>query len=370
MGATAAVGAGMSLIGGISGANQAAKSSAAQKKAITNQARIDQLNSQLQLLSLRNSRSVDELQDTLRTTAENQAYLARLGQIDLAETQQQTQLQAALGQADSERKFAAASEAEATTAALTEATSERSRTGQALTQALGASAEEQQAVLSRLQKMPEQQRAATIQSLLDVAASSGGSNEALRMLADLTDTGVVGEAEAARAAEQQSVLATSARASAAALDAQTTANEKAAVSKAGVDRLGRTFAANTSTLDAQTTAAVGDASFQTERLATTGAKAAGDLASGVERTARGANYSANEDVLKQGARISADTTSAQLNAVRSPGFFDYMAVGANAYSTYTGLGGKTNLGFLSNRRSGSSSIRTGSDYGSIPSNVG
>jgi hypothetical protein len=362
------VGAGLSVIGGISGANQQAKASAAQKKAIQNQSRIDQLNSQLQLLSLRNSKSVDELQDTLRTSAENQAYLARLGQIDLAETQQQTAIQAALGEAEAERKFAAASESEAVTQALLSATEERSRTGAALTQALGASSEEQQAVLSRLQKMPEQQRAATIQSLLDVAASSGGSNEALKLLADLTDSGVVGQAQAARAEEQQSALATQARASAAALEQQTAANQKAAATKAGVDSLGRQFAANTATLDAQTTSRVGDASFQTERLTTTGAKFASDLSGGVERTARSANYAANEDVLKQGAKISADTTAAQLSAVRSPGFFDYLAVGANAYSTYTGLGGKTNLGFLGGSRGSSSSIRRGSDYGSIQNN--
>jgi hypothetical protein len=321
------------------------------------------------LLSLQNSRSLDKLNDELRTSSENMAFLATQAQISNTETAQATALSSASSELRVEGALAASDSQSEQTQALLRGTEERSSINQALVQAVGASSQEQQEVLSQLQKMPEQQRAATISSLLDAAASSGGTNEALKMLASLSGTGEVAVAKAARAEESQAQKAALARESAQASTNLSTATEGTATTTAKLRESGRANQVALGNLDVDTTRRVGEQSFASQRLSTSGAKAASDLASGVERSARSTQYNANEEVLKRGATLSAATASAQAGAIRSPGFFDYLSVGANAASSYSSLGG--NFGFLSKRpATGSNSIRTGSDYGNIPSSIG
>jgi hypothetical protein len=321
------------------------------------------------LLSLQNSRSLDKLNDELRASSENLAYLATQAQISNQETAQAIALDSAESELRVEGALAASDSQGQQTQALLRGTEERSSINNALVQAVGASSEEQQGVLSQLQKMPEQQRASTIASLLDAAASSGGTNAALKMLADLSNTGTTALAQAARAEESQAAKAQAARASASASTNLSLATEGAATTQAQLNQASRENQVALGNLDAATTRRVGEQSFASQRLSTSGAKAASDLASGVERSARSTQLAANEEVLKKGASLSAATASAQAGAVKSPGFFDYLSVGANAVSTYSNQGG--NFGFLSRPSSPrSSAIRQGSDFGNIPPSIG
>ena len=86
-----------------------------------------------------------------------------------------------------------------------------------------------------------------------------------------------------------------------------------------------------------------DQAFASERLGATGAYNASGIARSVEGSARELSLNASEETTSQGAAIANATAAAQVGAVRSPGFFDYMAIGANAYTTYTGLKAKTNI---------------------------
>lgn len=340
MGATAALGAGLSVIGGLGNASAASKSAAAQKKAIENQNQVDQLNSQLQLLQLKQQRSISQLQNTTATAAETQAYLARLGQLDLQETSNQIALAEAKQAAATQEATAAASYMGKEAQSLSESVGQRQQTNQALVQAIGASSEEQRQVIDALREMPEAKRASTIASLMDAAATGGGSNDALAMLTSLVDQGSGKVLRAEQAGQQKTALANQ---SAAAQNSQIEANRQATVAGAGLEAADATYGARAAALDAQTSEKVAANAFASERLSTTGAYNASQLARGVEQQAQSLQLNANEEVLTKGAQLSNATAAAQAGAVKSPGFFDYLSIGANAYTTYTNSKTKSNF---------------------------
>lgn len=340
MGATAAIGAGLSVIGGLGNASAASKSAAAQKKAIENQNQVDQLNSQLQLMQLKQQRAISQLQNTTATAAETQAYLARLGQLDLQETSNQIALAEAKQAASTQESLAASKQMGAESQALSESVGQRASTNQALVQAIGASSEEQRQVIDALRDMPEAKRASTIASLMDAAAGSGGSNDALAMLTSLVDQGSGKVLRAEEAGQQKQALAAQ---SANAQNSQIEANRQAVVAGAGLEATDATYSARAAALDAQTSGRVAEQAFASERLSTSGAYSASQLARGVEQQGQSLQLDANEEVLNKGAQLSASTAAAQAGAVKSPGFFDYLTIGANAYTTYTNSKSKSNF---------------------------
>jgi hypothetical protein len=334
MGVTSAIGAGLSVVGGLSQSSQQKQTANAQKKAISNQAEIDQLNSQLQLQSLQNSRATDRLNDEIRAASDNMSYLSTQAQINATETQQATDLARAESSYRVEGMDAATDSRTEQTQALLRGQDERSATANALVQAIGASSEDQQLVLSKLQEMPEQQRANTIASLLDAAASSGGTNVALKMLADLSGTGTTALASAARAEESQATKAQLARDSASASTALSLSTEASATTSAKRKQLDRENQVAQGLVDTEATRKVGESSFASQRTSVEGAKESNDRAAEVERLNREAQYSSNEEVITRGAELSASTAKAQTDAVKSPGFFDYAGVAANAASGF------------------------------------
>jgi hypothetical protein len=341
MGATAAIGAGLSVVSGLGNASAAKKSADAQKKAIANQNKVDQLNSQLQLLQIKQQRELSRLQDATVTAAETQAFQARLGQLNLQETSNQIALAEAANSTRTQEQLAVAKQQGAETSSLSDAVGQRQQINVALASAIGASADEQKQVIDNLRNMPERDRARAIASIMDVVATGGGENAALAMLTELTGDG--GMANVARAEEAGNQKVALANASANATSAQVEANRQATNAGAGLEATDATYAARTAALDAQASKEVADQSFASERLSTTGAYNASQLARGVEASARELSLDASEETTSTGAAIANSTAAAQAGAVRSPGFFDYMAIGANAYTTYTGLKAKSNI---------------------------
>jgi hypothetical protein len=368
MGAVAPiVGAGLSVVGGLSQASQQRQQANAQKKAIAAQAEVEQLNSRLQLLNLNQQQALAEVQSELQSAAEKQAYVGRLAAIDQQETYNSMALAQAGLQANVQEQLAGAQANQANVDSLQQLVGAEAGIGRELVQAIANSGQEQAGLVERMQKMNTNQRQGFISSLLDLAASSGGTNEALRLLSESTTTADSGQV--ARATEKQGLSQTLAEDSSTALRASAEATRAGTVAQANLQAGDSRFAARQQALDVQTSGEVAKQAFASERLATEGAYAASGLARGVEDSARRASVRANKEVLERGATLSQATASAQMQGVRSPGFFDYVGVLGGGATTYLNMGGS--LGFLqNNRRPSSSAIRRGTDATNVNYNIG
>jgi hypothetical protein len=366
MGAVAPiVGAGLSVVGGLAQAGQARAQANAQKKAIESQAQVEQLNSRLQLLNLNQQAALADVQSQLQSASEKQAYLGRLAAIDQQETYNSMALASAGLQARTQEQLAGAQQNQATVEALAAETGAKATIGRELVQALQNSGQEQSALVERMSKMDESQRRGFISSLLDLAASAGGTNEALKLLGESTSSSTAGQV--ARAEERQQLGASLAEQSAAALRASAEATRAGTQAQAALSSGDARFQAQQQLLDVQTSGRVADAAFASERTATEAAYSASGLSRGVEDAARAATTAASKEVLERGASLSQATAQAQLAGVRSPGFFDYVGILGGGASTYLSMGGSTS--FLQ-RQPSSSAIRRGTDYTNALGNVG
>lgn len=340
------VSAGVSVLGGLSQASQAKQQAKAQSKAIANQNEIEQLNARLQLVGLKQQQALASVQDELQTAAEKQAYLARLAAIDQQELINQGALAEATLQNTTDSALAAAKQMDTETQALVQATDATSSIGRELTAALRESGGELSGLFEALSKQPEAKRSEFYSSLLDLAASAGGTNEALALLNESTDTREVGRV--ARATESASTQQATAKASAAALRGSVEANRSALEAQAAVGGQDARYQSSLQALDIQASRKVADAAFASERLSTEGAYKAGTLARGVEQRARTTTAAASEEVLTRGAALSQATAQAQASSIRSPGFFDYLGILGGGAVQYVNSGGS--LGFLQRRQ--------------------
>lgn len=370
MGAAAPiVGAGLSVVGGLTQANSQRRQADAQKKAIQAQAEVEQLNSRLQLLNINQQQQLAEVQSQLQSAAEKQAYIGRLAAIEQQETYNAMQLSQAGLQARTQEQLAGAQQAEANVQSLQQLVGAEGQIGRELVQAIASSGTDQANLLKRMQEMPDNARASYIANLMDLAASAGGANEALRLLGESTTTTTAGQVS--RASEMQGTQAQLAKDSATALRASAEATRAGTLAQAGLQNADATFAARQQALDVQTSGKVASAAFASERTATEAAYQASGLARGVEDSARNASVAVNREVLERGATLSAATAQAQASAVRSPGFFDYVGILGGGATTYMNMGGTGNFGFLNQRSSPSSSaIRKGTDVTNYNYNIG
>lgn len=366
MGAVApVVGAGMSVVGGLTNANSQRQQANAQKKAIEAQAQVEQLNSRLQLINLNQQQALANVQSELQSAAEKQAYIGRLAAIDQQELMNSQALAQAGLQAQTQASLAVAGRSQADVESLQALVGTEAGIGRELVQALEGSGQEQATVLKQFASMSESDRSAYLSNLLDLAASAGGSNEALRLLNESTSNASVGKA--ARAEESGALKQQLARDSATALRASAEATRAGTLANANLQALDSTYAANQQALDVQTSGEVAKQAFATERLATNSAYAASGLARNVETSARQASTNASREVLERGASLSQATAQAQVAGVRSPGFFDYVGVLGGGATTYLNMGGS--LGFLQPQPR-SSAIRRGTDVTNLSSNIG
>lgn len=359
------VGAGVSVVGGLAQAGNQRQQAAAQRKAIEAQAQVEQLNSRLQLLNLNQQQALANVQQELQAAAEKQAYVGRLAAIEQQElTNSQALSQAGL-QARTQEQLAVANQSQANVDSLQQLVGAEANIGRELVQAIAGSGQEQSALLKQFASMSENDRSAYLSNLLDLAASAGGTNEALRLLNESTSSNAVGQvARAEEAGAQKQQLAQD---SATALRASAEATRSGTLAQANLQALDSTYSARQQALDVQTSGEVAKQAFASERTATNAAYQASGLARGVESSARDANVAASREVLERGASLNQATASAQMSAVRSPGFFDYVGILGGGASTYLNMGGS--LGFLQ-PRSGSNAIRRGTDVTNLNSNVG
>lgn len=355
----------MSVVGGLANAGNQRQQAAAQRKAIEAQSQVEQLNARLQLVNLNQQQALANVQQELQSAAEKQAYIGRLAAIDQQELMNAQALAQAGLQAQTQEQLAAASQSQANVDSLQQLVGAEAGIGRELVQAIAGSGQEQQALVQQFAKMNESDRSAYLSNLLDLAASAGGTNEALRLLNESSSSSALGQvARAEEAGAQKQALAQD---SATALRASAEATRSGTLAQANLQALDSSYAAKQQVLDVQTSGSVAKQAFASERTATEAAYQASGLARGVETSARNASTAASKEVLERGASLSAATASAQMQAVRSPGFFDYVGVLGGGATTYLNMGGS--LGFLQPRPS-SSVIRRGTDVTNLNSNVG
>jgi hypothetical protein len=264
-----------------------------------------------------------------------------MAQLGLQESQNAIALANAKTEATTASAMASAQEGTTNANALQELASSKQSIGNALVDALGASSEDTSRVLGQLQQLNPSERASAISALMDAAASSGGSNAALQLLNEFESSSVGGQV--LRAEQMQQTKAAQARTSAAAATAQANAGYGTTTALSAVERANTQYQAGASLLDANTAEKVGEQAFAAERTATSGAYNASQISREVSTAARDLTNTANQEVVSRGASLSSATANAQASAARGAGFFDYLAVGANGFSTYVGLGGNTSF---------------------------
>lgn len=366
MGATAAVGAGISVVGGLANASAKRKQQQAQKAAIASQAKMDSLNSELQLMSLTNQLAIDKRQSLLNQAVEDEAYLNRQFQLDAQQLANQTALEDARIQASAASTSAGLQQEAASIAALQQQTGQDSEIANALATAVGASTQETQAALKGLAAKPERERQLIISNLMNVVAQEGGENKALEMLAELQDTSSVGTIE--RANEFGDTVVNQADASANAGNKATAAQRALTDTGSVLQADSQRYASATSLLNQDTARTTNKAASEAERIATEASYNASQVNRSLEGSTRDAQYAAQQDLVKQGANLSAQSAAAQARAVGSTGFLDYLGVAAQGAATYRSLGGS--FDFLNGIKIGGSSRGTLTDVTDSYNNIG
>ena len=365
MGATAAIGAGLSVVGGLASMSQKNKEAAAQKAAIDSQSQIDKLNRDLQLMSLENQQAAAQRQALLNQAVDDESYLNRQFQLDASQMQNST----AMRQAEMEARLATTQAGINQTAGEQQAFDQRiagdANAVTALAKTLNASTEEVQAAASAFSQKSERERQRIISNLMDVT-SEDGRNEALAMLTELTDTGVVGKAD--KLTELNDTRVDNAEALKAAGLETNAANQALGNSSAAMQAENQRYQASTSLLDVNTAGRTNEAATAAERIAIESAYNSNKANRSLQQQAQNVTYAANKDVLQQGGKLSEASASAQRNAVSGAGFFDLLSVAGNGINTYKSLGG--NFGFL-NRPSSSGAIdSTMMDVTNLNGNLG
>lgn len=340
MGATAAIGAGFSVVGGVLGLNQKQKEAKAQRQALDAQEAQQRLQAQLQLFSLKNQRVIDNLQDTLADAAQKQAYLQTDAGLRLQQQMNQLATQNAIFGSQLQAFQGDVSERQAGMQAAGQRSAQEEAAEGALTEAIGGVSNESSQLLNSLLEGIGQSKnpRAALTTLMDAAAASGGVNEALSML---LDGDLYGAERNANAVARQGAVNEQKISTARNLRGETGklagVGEGLALANAGLQNSDVQFNSRMGALDARTSLEVANNTFASQGLANAQNYRTGIMANDIQRKSRYLTSQASEEALATGQALTADTIAAQKNAIGSPGLFDYLGVGLNAYNTYNQL---------------------------------
>lgn len=336
----AGVGAAVSVVGGIANMGQQSSAAKAQKRMLASQERQQTLNAQLQYLSIKNQAYADNLSDQINSGVRTLAYTQSQQNLDAQERLNQLAVSNALFDASVQKTNADVNKTQQETNTQGELSNANAQAGQqeleGIGSAIGASGQDINSILQRLQQGEDSGSA--IANLLDIAASSGGINEALSLLGDTnSEAATVGQADLLRSQEVSNTRIGNAGATAGAnkgvaKSAASTANIAGSIAQSQAKS-----AASTQELDAKTASVVGQAGFDATRAANTASNNIGILADSSSQFSRKYLSAANLAAIEQGAALQSDILNAQKSQIKTPGFLDFAGVGMNAYNTYKGL---------------------------------
>lgn len=338
----ASVGAAVSVVGGLAGLSQQSSAAAAQKRMLASQERQQALNAQLQYLTIKNQSYADDLSDRINQSVRELSYTQSMQNLEAQERLNQLAVANALNEAATQRTNAdiGKSQQELETAGAVSQGNQQAGQGELeqLGSATSANGQDINSILQRLSQGGDS--ASAIANLLDIAASSGGINEALSLLTDSdSQASTVAAAELGRSQEVLGSRSSSAEQVKNATKGTIQAGAKTAGIGGSIAQSQQRADANTLSLDASTSGVVAGQGFEATRAANTASNKIGLLADSSSTFSRKYLSAANLAAIEQGSALQSDIISAQRSQVKTPGFMDFIGVGVNSYNTYKGLGG-------------------------------
>ena len=192
-----------------------------------------------------------------------------------------------------------------------------------------------------MQRLSQNGDASTgIANLLDIAASSGGINEALSLLTG-GDVNAATTSAAQLARSQEVMGVRGGNAEAVANTTRQVAGSQANTSgiSGSIQQSQNKFDADTSALDARTSGTVAGQGFAATKAANIASNKIGILTDDSSSYSRKYLSAANLAALDQGAALQSDILNAQKSQIKTPGFLDYVGLGVSSYNTFKGLGG-------------------------------
>jgi excinuclease UvrABC nuclease subunit len=338
-----AVGAGLSIASSLAGIGQQSKAASAQKRAIASQQRQQELQSQLQYLSIKNQDASDTLTESINRQVQQLAYTQSQNNLTSQQNLNNLAVQQALFDSTITKANADITRTQTGLDVDRSVTEGNQAVGQqelqAIVQAAQANGTDLNAILQGLSRDGEQSSA--IANLLDLAASSGGINEAISLLTG----GDVNAATNATAAIGRSGEVSTARQGNASEVSQAskqvnTSAGTGALKVADIAQSQAIFNADASELDARTSQQVANAGFDVTQAANEAAFRTGIIADDSASFSRRYLTAANLEALDKGASLQADISNAQRAQVRTPGFLDYAGVAVSGFNTVNSLRGK------------------------------
>jgi len=337
MGATAAIGTGLSVVGGLASLSQKQKQAKAQRKLLDQQQRQQQLQADLQLFALRQQQAINDLNDALAEAAARQNFLAVDSQLKLQQLVNQNAADNAIlaASVDSLKDKLQISK-QRLSAEETKQKQEQQAINELINTIRG-SAESQNELLKQLlasSSNKEEQRNSLI-SLLDAAAAQGSVNEALALLLDTDQYDAARNEFDFRRLQEQLTTTVS--------DAENKArlNKQLASLLAGMSFLEADAQELASNLNLQNQQREAELSKRLSSITTEGKRLSNQtnldlslLASGIQKKSRYLQQKVNEQALSTGQTLAKETLEAQKQLISRPGFFDYANLALGAYNTY------------------------------------
>jgi hypothetical protein len=331
-----AVASAVTVVGGLVGIGRQSSAARAQKNAIKSQQEIAAREAQLNLLQLKNQQMANQVTDYIDDATRRLQYQQSMAALDNQQQLNNIAVNSALVDAQVQQQMAGVSKQGADIQAGEQKLAADRQTTQQFLQQLSASGEATgQLGANILQALgAEDVTADQIASLLNVAASTGGINEALALFADRNQaTGAQGQFAQVIDREQAKVDLSSQIA-----DKQNRANQLVfgmSTNMAGAQEASDVRAANDLSSDARVSKVLADAGFNTQRATMRGNFGIMEASNAANRFARDYLAAYQERAVADGAKVNQDVLEAQRRSIRTPGFFDVLGVGLDGYNAYT-----------------------------------
>lgn len=335
-----AVGAAVSVVSGIAGISQQNKAAQAQKTALASAQEQQALQAQLNYLSLKQQTYADQLNDYITDATRKLQY--QQSQSQLSAQKQMNDL--AVANANFEANLAKSSADLQQMASDNQATRQQSEAdNQARQQALatqGQATQEQDAQIQSLLKALGEgsNQQATVANLMDTIAARGGVNEALSLLLNSNALDAIrAGANIQRGEEVQGQRIQNAQALASSTTALNASDAAVSQGMSAVQATQTKYGADNQIQDANFSQQLANQGFASTQAANDASYSIGLLSDTSNRYSRDYLRQVNQDAILKGAQLQSNVLKAQASAVQTPGFFDYLGVGFNAYNTYNAL---------------------------------
>lgn len=308
----------------------------AQKKAIEAQSQQSALQAQLQLLALKQQTYADTLNDTISDATRVLQYQQANTQLTAQQAFNDVATANALFESTVARSVSELEQLQGNNQASLNRSAANEQAGEAQLAAYSGASEQQNQVIKAIQGLLGEsgQRQNTVANLLDMAASSGGMNEALGLLLGSSADEVQAAFDLNRGSQLQDTQLDTADQLAGASRGLSETNFQTALLNNAVNGAQGRYKADQQAIDATYSKQVADLGFESAKLANTTNFNVGLISDASSRFSRDYLRQYNEGALKQGAQLQQDILKAQADQVRQPGFFDYLNVGLGGYNAY------------------------------------